>query len=98
MLTVNEVGPGGQREGFRPHKTMTSNETYQAELDTRLAVSTVPPRTTSFIPSTTEEPPEPPIRGWTRYFSVSMSRTADESGGGSLRRKPDTTVDQLFSS
>lgn len=29
----------------------------QAELDTRLAVSTVPPRTTSFMPSTSEELP-----------------------------------------
>lgn len=36
---------------------------YHAELDTLLAVSTVPPRTTSFIPSTTEEPAVPPTRG-----------------------------------
>lgn len=36
---------------------------YQAELDTLLAVSTVPPSTTNFMPSTTEEPAVPPTRG-----------------------------------
>ena len=36
---------------------------YQAELDTLLAVSTVPPRTTNFMPSTTEEPAVPPTKG-----------------------------------
>ena len=36
---------------------------YQAELDTLLAVSTVPPSTTSFMPSMTEEPAVPPTKG-----------------------------------
>ena len=36
---------------------------YQAELETLLAVSTVPPSTTNFMPSTTEEPAVPPTKG-----------------------------------
>lgn len=36
------------------------------------AVSTVPPRTTSFMPSIIDEPPPPPTRGWTSDLSASM--------------------------
>ena len=46
--------------------------TYQAELDTLLAVSTVPPRTTSFMPSTTDEPAVPPTKGWMRDLMASI--------------------------
>jgi hypothetical protein len=45
---------------------------YHAELDIRLAVSTVPPRTTSFMPSIIPEPPPPPTRGCMRDLSASM--------------------------
>lgn len=46
--------------------------TDHAELEIRLAVSTVPPRTTSFIPSTTELLATLPTRGCTRLLSASM--------------------------
>jgi hypothetical protein len=46
--------------------------TDHAELDIRLAVSTVPPRTTSFMPSTTELPATLPTRGWTRLLRASI--------------------------
>jgi hypothetical protein len=42
----------------------------QAELDTLRAVSTVPPRTTSFMVSTTPEPP----RGPSTDFNASMEK------------------------
>ena len=51
---VCEWGGGGEKKGKRA---------YHPELATRLAVSTVPPRTTSFMPSIIEEPPPPPTRG-----------------------------------
>jgi len=47
--------------------------THQAELDILRAVSTVPPSTTSFMPSTTEELAEPLTRGETSDLSASMS-------------------------
>lgn len=50
--------------------------THQAELDMRRAVSTVPPRTTSFMPSTTPELAAPPTRGETRDLSASIGRSA----------------------
>lgn len=48
-------------------------ETYHAELETLRAVSTVPPKTTSFTPSMTEEPPAPPTRGCTSDLRASMT-------------------------
>jgi hypothetical protein len=51
---------------------MDGKTTHHAELDIRLAVSTVPPRTTSFMPSTTELLATLPTRGWTRLFSASI--------------------------
>ena len=45
----------------------------------RLAVSTVPPRTTSFIPSTTELPATLPTRGCTRLLRASISLKKVES-------------------
>jgi hypothetical protein len=48
--------------------------TNHAELDIRRAVSTVPPRTTSFMPSTTELLATLPMRGWTRLLSASICR------------------------
>ena len=52
--------------------------TDHAELDIRLAVSTVPPRTTSFMPSTTELPATLPTRGWTRLLSASICQGSRE--------------------
>lgn len=46
---------------------------YHPELATLRAVSTVPPRTTSFIPSIMEEPPPPPTRGCTSDLRASMT-------------------------
>ena len=54
---------------------------YHAELDTRLAVSTVPPRTTSFMPSTTDEAPAPATRGWMRDLKTSMGVVVLGGGG-----------------
>lgn len=66
--------------------------TYHPELATLRAVSTVPPRTTSFMPSIIEEPPPPPTRGCTRdlrasmvvyvYAGVEESQCCRRSGGG----------------
>lgn len=53
--------------------------TYQAELEALLAVSTVPPKTTSFIPSMTEEPPAPPTRGCTSDLRASMVMVVSQS-------------------
>lgn len=54
---------------------------HHAELDTLRAVSTVPPRTTSFIPSTTDEPPAPPTRGCIRDLRASiMVRCSRDEG------------------
>ena len=47
--------------------------TYHPELAILRAVSTVPPRTTSFMPSIMEEPPPPPTRGWTSDLRASMA-------------------------
>ena len=71
LLTVDKVGPGDEeseqdRNGVQRH-------THQAELETLLAVSTVPPKTTSFMPSTTDEPPAPPTRGCTSDLRTSMT-------------------------
>lgn len=46
--------------------------TDHAELDIRRAVSTVPPRTTSFMPSTMPLLAAPPTRGATRDLRASM--------------------------
>lgn len=66
---------------------------YQAELDTLRAVSTVPPRTTSFMPSTTDEPPTPPTMGWMRDLRASIavddreeSQLASRAGCGGQER------------
>ncbi|KAH7339783.1 hypothetical protein B0J17DRAFT_374758 [Rhizoctonia solani] len=56
------------------HYSLLTNE-FQAELDTRRAVSTVPPSTTSFMPSMTP-PDEPPTKGDTRLdtaLNISMA-------------------------
>lgn len=62
---------------------MTAQQTkggaYHPELATRRAVSTVPPRTTSFIPSIIDEPP-PPTRGWTSERRASMVMYSIEWG------------------
>ena len=58
--------------------------TYQAELEMRRAVSTVPPSTTSLTPSMTDEPPTVLTRGETRDLRASMrgddSRREREGG------------------
>lgn len=63
-----------------------------ALLETLLAVSTVPPMTTNFIPSTIEdEPPRaPPTRGCTRNFKASIEaftkeQDTDDDGRGTGR-------------
>jgi hypothetical protein len=65
--------------------------THHAELDIRLAVSTVPPRTTSFMPSTTELPATLPTSGWTRLLSASIchgsGKRMAEMVGGDKRKK-----------
>ena len=66
------------KDGFGDEKW-----THHAELDTRLAVSTVPPRTTSFMPSTTDEAPAPATRGWMRDLKASMGAVVLGEGGGS---------------
>jgi hypothetical protein len=71
-LTVHEMGPTRNGNISLSWPLRMNGSTYQAELDTRLAVSTVPPRTTSFMPSTTDEPPAPPTRGWMRDLSASI--------------------------
>jgi hypothetical protein len=61
--------------------------TDQAELDTLLAVSTVPPSMTSFMPSSMLEPPTPPTRGWTRDLIASMILGCDVDSGKEGGRK-----------
>ena len=61
-------------------------DAYHPVLAILLAVSTVPPRTTSFAPSTTELPATPPTRGATRDLRASMRKEevlveATEEGG-----------------
>lgn len=63
LLTIHEMRPTPPQKVRKPKHQGKDTATYQAELDTLLAVSTVPPRTTSFIPSTTDEPPAPTTRG-----------------------------------
>lgn len=53
--------------------TTDDKRTYHAELETRLAVSTVPPRTTSFIPSTTELWAALPTSGCTSDLMTSIA-------------------------
>ena len=64
-LTINEMRPTGYKE----HSYFDECKTYHAELDTLRAVSTVPPKTTSFIPSMTDEP----ARGCMSDFNVSIA-------------------------
>lgn len=70
---------------------MGGKTTHHAELDIRLAVSTVPPRTTSFMPSTTELLATFPTRGWTRLFSASIVKGKGygmmDNGGGRVGGK-----------
>lgn len=68
-------GIGRISEGFRSRGEEGKGKgkrTDHAELETRLAVSTVPPSITSFIPSSILEPPTPPTRGCTRDLITSI--------------------------
>lgn len=71
-LTVDKVRPTTREEGSVTW-TRSGLATYQAELDTLRAVSTVPPKTTSLTPSMTDEPPAPPTRGCTSDLRASMT-------------------------
>ena len=74
--TVDKMAPKTQRAvstGSLGTSDAVAAVTHQAELDILRAVSTVPPRTTSFMPSTTEELAEPFTRGETSDLSASMS-------------------------
>ena len=73
-LTIDETRPGWRLRGQWGAGHECGKETNQAELETRRAVSTVPPRTTSFIPSTTELLATLPTKGCTRDLSASMAR------------------------
>jgi hypothetical protein len=64
----------------------------QAELDTLRAVSTVPPRTTSFMVSTTPEPPRGPRTDFSASIREQEGSVAEMEGDGviSLRWEMNT--------
>ena len=72
LLTVDKVGHGDEES--EQDRNRVQRHTYQAELETILAVSTVLPETTSFMPSTTDVPPAPPTRGCTSNLRTSMTK------------------------
>jgi len=76
QLTIYKMRPkyAGQKQMLRRRL-----DTDHAELETLRAVSTVPPSTTSFMPSMTDEPPPPPTMGWMRDLKTSIIRGEQES-------------------
>ena len=78
QLTIYKMRPkyAGQKQMLRRRL-----DTDHAELETLRAVSTVPPSTTSFMPSMTDEPPPPPppTMGWMRDLKTSIIWGEQES-------------------
>jgi len=57
LLTVDKMRPGDEES--EQDRNRVQQHTYQAELETLLAVSTLPPKMTSFMPTSPQH-----IREW----------------------------------